>query len=516
MKILLSGPGTGKTSKIQEMIHQEYDDAENILVLSFTNATVNDLTESFKDWPNVSCYTLHSYALKINHLIDFHILDNEAELPIIKKIVDKIDIEYSELSRMLKFITFDDMIKKCVSFLNVNPAYGKENIGNLDLLIVDEFQDFNEDERALVYQIVNHSEESFILGDDDQSIYGFKDADPQGIIDLYNNESVEKISNENKCYRCPDKIVRYSSKLIQKNRTRIKKKWECSGKAGNIHFIQKISQEESAAYICDEIEKIISKDPTDSILILSPVGFYSELVTNELDEREIIYVDFWKKRIEIEQWMTIWWLHAIYSDNRFLNILFLSKFLSTYRKRKFLEIIKNSFNNNFDDTKIINDLFPIFTDSNIKFVKDIPLIDEFFDQPQNCEEIREMIDSNDISKSISNLSQTIRQNTEYENNGINIMSIHKSKGLQAKHVFIFGLVDGVLPNKTRGLETIEAQRRLLFVGMTRALENLYLVSTIQWEGKIVHKLDKSQFKYIYQKKIYYGRTSSFIEEMKDS
>lgn len=79
MKILLAGPGTGKTTRIKEIITTDYADAKSILVLSFTNATVRDLTSSFADHPNVECVTLHKYALKINHLKNRYILGGRSE-----------------------------------------------------------------------------------------------------------------------------------------------------------------------------------------------------------------------------------------------------------------------------------------------------------------------------------------------------------------------------------------------------------------------------------------------------
>ena len=93
------------------------------------------------------------------------------------------------------------------------------------------------------------------------------------------------------------------------------------------------------------------------------------------------------------------------------------------------------------------------------------------------------------------------------------MSIHKSKGLQADVVFINGLVNGVLPNEQEGIDTVEAQRRLLFVGITRAFRNLFLLSSVEWDGKYVNKVDKSQFSYSPQQKKYDARTSTFVDEM---
>ena len=97
------------------------------------------------------------------------------------------------------------------------------------------------------------------------------------------------------------------------------------------------------------------------------------------------------------------------------------------------------------------------------------------------------------------------------------MSIHKSKGLQAEYIFILGLVSGILPNETYGLDTIEAQRRLLFVGMSRALKELYIISNIYWKAEYVHKVDSKQFKYAHwikgPVKKYTGQISSFINEI---
>ncbi len=109
---------------------------------------------------------------------------------------------------------------------------------------------------------------------------------------------------------------------------------------------------------------------------------------------------------------------------------------------------------------------------------------------------------------------TAKSNKEFEQGKVNLMSIHKSKGLQADYVFITGLVSGILPNETKGIDTMEAQRRLLYVGMTRTLKSLHLISTVEWDGKDVHKVDISQFQYNFTKKKWRGKTSKFIEDIK--
>jgi len=515
MKILLAGPGTGKTSRVKENIKEFYPDAENILVLSFTNATVNDLISSFMDWPNVKCYTLHSYALKINHLPNLHILDNNDETELIKKYSKDLKINFNDLCLLLGCITFDDMIDKCIQFMQLNPVYAEHNIGNLDLLVVDEFQDFNEIERKLVYLISNYAGDTIVLGDDDQSIYGFKDADPSGIITLYNDNGTEKIENENICHRCPDVIVDYCKKLIQNNKNRVDKPWNISNKEGNIIFMQKLTQKGTDKYICNEIKRIKNIDDNSSILILSPVGFYVNELKEKLEEEEINYIDFWNRKLDKDVLTKIWWLRAIYTDKKVLNLMFLGKELSYPKRKKLKDELSKYIHSDFDQDKLINsinnlNLFPLPFN---QYLVTPPPISQFILSHPEYSELWELINELNINDSLKDLVKNINPNIEFEKGEVNIMSIHKSKGLEADYVFITCLVDGILPNKIRGIDSIESQRRLLFVGMTRAKKSLYMMSTVEWEGKFVHRVDKSQFKYNYRKKVYNGKTSKFIEEM---
>ena len=125
----------------------------------------------------------------------------------------------------------------------------------------------------------------------------------------------------------------------------------------------------------------------------------------------------------------------------------------------------------------------------------------------------EFLDEENLDGSLDGLILSLTPDQRFASDAVNVMSIHKSKGLQASVVFISGLVDGILPNSDRGLNTIEAQRRLLFVGMSRARDELHLLSTVEWDGKYVNKVDKSQFTYDFRSKCYKGRSSKFIGEL---
>jgi DNA helicase II / ATP-dependent DNA helicase PcrA len=517
MKLLLAGPGTGKTTKIKSIIRDEFPNAERIRVLSFTQATVKDLTSSFSDNQNVFCSTLHGFALGLNHTPTKYILSDTRETQAIEKIAKRLDITFADACEQLNCITFDGMIAECVSFLRSNPVYAKDKVGSLDLLIVDEFQDFNPDEQALIMLISKLSTETIILGDDDQSIYGFKDADPDGIISLYHDNQIEKLQHENICYRCPDDIIDYCSRLLEKNKNRVKKVWKKNGKAGNVIVQQKLNQEQCDGFILDKIEEIRKTNDNAGILILSPVGFAVKSLREKLATAKTEVVDCWAETISSEILEKIWWLNAIFSNHKILSLIFIvsKSNLTDYRKNKLLKLFTSFIQKGQDETEVLQQLldFGYLNTSLLNCVLNEPDATIFFDQNTGFSILLEYIDLEDINVSVTRLTEKVRLTQEFDNDKINMMSIHKSKGLQADFVLITGLVQGILPNDTKGLDTIESQRRLLFVGMSRALKDLYLISTVEWSGQEVNKVDKSQFEYFYRTKGYRGRTSKFVDEM---
>ena len=149
-------------------------------------------------------------------------------------------------------------------------------IGDIELLIIDEFQDFNPTERELINLLSTHAKDSIILGDDDQCIYEFKDADTEGIINLFNDTAVENLIHHNTCYRCPDSIVDACSNLINVNQKRVPKEWKKSGKSGEVIFKQLRTQEESAKHGRSGNRKDKKFEPDASVMILSAVEFAVE------------------------------------------------------------------------------------------------------------------------------------------------------------------------------------------------------------------------------------------------
>jgi DNA helicase II / ATP-dependent DNA helicase PcrA len=513
VKILLAGPGTGKTTRVKDIIGTDYPEAERVLVLSFTNATVNDLTAAFAEDPRIQCLTLHKFALKISPLRDLYILDGREEEPNLRELAKAIEIGFSFLCERLGCITFDGMVSECLRFLRANPVYAEEKIGPLDILIVDEYQDFNPDERALVAEIARLAKDTVILGDDDQCIYGFKDADPDGIIQAFRDPSVDKLYHVNKCWRCPDDVVEHARNLIEHNAHRVAKAWEPTGRPGEFKSLQVRTQTDAIDHVASEIARVRQETAGATFLVLSPMGFCADGLTTALDEAGIPFVDFWNEPLTEDQYQLVWWLRAIYAERELLNLVLLRKTLTSHFRRKLKEVLKSAFATGEDEGDVIDSIKPMFDAKRAGLHDNPPSLTELVDQHPEFKEIASHLDPNALAESAAELLQKLVPTQACDWGCVNIMSIHKSKGLQADVVFILGLVEGILPNDSRGTDSIEAQRRLLFVGATRARTGLHLVSWLEWSGSCVHKVDKSKFDYQYAKKCYYGRASRFLTEM---
>lgn len=518
MRILLAGPGTGKTTKIKGIIDDEFGSAKRIIVLSFTNFTVNDLTTSFADpkYGNVECATLHKFALKLNHLKDYHIL-SQLESDYLSALSQKLSLDLATIYSILHCITFDAMISSCLAFIRTNPEYVKDTLGGVDLLLVDEFQDFNPDEQLLVLEIAKIASETIILGDDDQSIYGFKDAKPDGIIGIFNDPGVIKIAHENNCYRCPDCIVDHATELITRNQQRVQKTWNKTGKEGKVSFNQLRHLTDSDAAILTAIKTIKANNPESSILVLSRWKVIVNGLKQLLENENIQYVDCWFEDLDIELYKRIWWLNAIYGRSRMPFLIFLLKAHGSLTKAKALPDIEAGLKTGFDEDTLIQKIQSkkYLSEPFVGYLLNAPEINEFFANHPEFEELKEHIDLDNPKNTLGRLAKACSLNKDFQKGKINLMSIHKSKGLQADHVIINGLVAGILPNEATGFESIEAERRLLFVAITRTGEELHLFATMDWQGATLNQnmADKSQFNYRFWERLWRGQTSPFVGEM---
>jgi len=508
MKILLAGPGTGKTTNIKNII-QEKGSLDSVLVISFTNATVEDLKQSLTPigLSVENCMTLHKFAVKYNHDRSRHVLE-VMETDELSKIAKATDIGFNELCDFLSATTFDQMIGRFVAYAKSNPEYLKDKLSQYSVLIVDEYQDFNKNEQELIDLLVEIMSDTYILGDDDQCIYDFKDADNEKIISLHSDTSHEKIEHEHKCYRCPDVVVDSATKLIKKNTKRIDKKWEKTDKAGSLTQKQFLSNTNTADYILEEVKKILKGSADEKVLILSPVRFLVEDLTNSLDGSGIEYRNYFVAKVDPELIVKSWVLRTLFGKHKYLNLVLIGYNVLSSRK-KFYETIQKQYASGQSFDELFGVIASKMPDEGKKTYGgvDIALQDPYF---QGLADFFNNAEGDTEDAKLENLFVLVGENVEKQ---VSIMSIHKSKGLGAEHVFMIGLVEGIIPNRSKGNDTIESQRRLFYVGMTRAKQDLHLISSIDLEGKYVNTVNKDDFRFDFRSKLWKGKASRFIEEI---
>jgi len=506
MKILLAGPGTGKTTNIKEIITQNGGGIK-FLILSFTNATVNELQNKLKDSgiSEKNCMTLHKFAVKYNHDKSRHILLN-SEKEILMKISKETGIDFAKICDFFSCTTFEQMISRFVDFARSNPLYLQERLAGYDSLIVDEYQDFNPFEQPLIDILIEKIKTSYVLGDDDQCIYDFKDASSDKIISFYQDPANDKIPHKNICYRCPDKVVEHTTNLIKENKKRVDKDWLKNGNAGEVKHYQLRTLDEVAEVVYSEVIKISN----ESILILTPLKFVAEPLIKKFIDKDLKFANYFTNKKPSDLLVKIWEVRSIFGRFRYLNLIFLG-YLRLSPRKKLYELLKKHFDNgeDYDELfKLLQEKLPDAIKNNQKGLEEF-LSDSYPD-------IKNLFDSAKGTTSDDKLENIFREE-EVEDTNIKIMSIHKSKGLDADYVFMIGLNEGIIPNKKEGNDSIEAQRRLFFVGATRPKKQLYLFSNMYVEGKYINAnvLNKKEdFRYDIRSKMYKGKTSRFVIELK--
>ena len=234
---------------------------------------------------------------------------------------------------------------------------------------------------------------------------------------------------------------------------------------------------------------------------------------NKLEARQIEYNDCLNVKHDKKIVEQIWWMNAIFGKKKLLHTILLSK--RHFSKPKLIKAMRINFEAKFTEEGLLEEILQCkYLDQPLaSYILQPPSLADFFEAHQDFAYLQEHIDHNNVEKSVSKLLSKIYPKPEFQKGKINFMSIHKSKGLQSEYVFITGLVTGILPNKNKGVDSIEAQRRLLFVGMTRALKELDLISPILWDTKQVHTVDKSQFKFDHRSRKMRGKASSFLEKL---
>lgn len=492
-KLIVAGPGTGKTHFFRTLISKLGGDKKEHLVLTFINELEKELEKDLGDIAHVS--TFHGYCrflLKSEDSLRAGLNANFEYYPPLFKVI-KSDWEISKSTEapdfidLMRSITLDERMEFFIKRGNHYNAVGFEDSifrVHLSLLgeakfektytqiIVDEYQDFNQLEVDVLAQYIEHNP-ALIVGDDDQALYCvLRGSDPTFIRDLHKAGKFEIFSLPF-CLRCPKSVITVFKSILENAKakgylkSRIDKRFDffppIKGKDSeiypNVKLIKTTIQQKKPVcnyfgrYILQEIQKIPKEEIKEShekgfptILIIGPTHFLKSITP--LFDQEGYGYEIRDKHHEVE-----------------IDLIDAIRMLKRDREselgwRIILEIYKQ---------KVSKEVLSKIMKDEVKIIDSLPkeIIDGISKKIESFTEITEA----DEKKIEIDLSKPRIKLTTYEG----------AKGLSAQQVFIVGFQNGSLPFNPKSISDIEICK--LLVALTRARKQCHILTTRNFGGK---------------------------------
>lgn len=574
--LVVAGPGSGKTRVISHrlinLVLNENISPKKVLAISFTKASSTEMKNRTISLSNdhrmsrISFGTFHSVFFRILRYFEGYdlnsLIDDKTKLMTIKNIMKTLNIEdadnndvigdvineisyvknelmnprdfksnvveiddfeklynmYENIKYDINKIDFDDMLIKTYELL-------KRDINALNMvrdkykfILVDEFQDINKVQFEVMKLICNPDNNIFVVGDEDQSIYGFRGARPDFLIEFekYFGKSEKIVLDSN--YRSYSEILEVSNKLIEKNKNRYEKVIISKlGSGGNVKYISAKDSDDEANIIINEIVRDVEnrKANYNDYAIIYRNNIQSRAFVDILIDRRINFsvkdvpvtiYDHWACRdlisylkIGIEKSSNEDWVRIINKPFRYISRDSINKvkndedFLFALINKCDLHKKQVETLEDLDiDMNYIKGLSPEYAISYIRETLDYDryILDYCTNKKIKVKDIMNiLIDFSDSAKNyktteeflnhIEEVKLEISKKDKYDSNGIMLTTMHSAKGLEFKYVYIVGVDEKTIPysdEKERDpveLEKhIEEERRLLYVGITRAKQNV--------------------------------------------
>ena len=588
--LVLAGAGSGKTRVLTERIIKLIDDGVspyNILAITFTNKAAKEMRvrvqNKIGDVANsIFIGTFHSFGLRIlrenydaiGYSSNITILDTDDTKSLIKRILkensfdpadydikhiiskissakndgisplefsklflnehDKvIGLVYEKYLKLLKennSVDFDDLLLKPVEIFKKRKDILEKYQERFRYILVDEYQDTNSIQYELCKMLAKKYNNIFVVGDANQSIYSWRNADYRNILNFekdYKNAHVVLLEEN---YRSTNTILKAANSVIKNNNEGTKLNlWTSIGDGEKVEYIRVEDEIKESSFVINKIKELVSEGYSYSdFAVLYRTNAQSRTVEEAFVRNNIPYniigSYYFYNRKEIKD--LIAYLNLIYNTNDSVS---LERVINTPKRgigTKTIDNIRKKANMNdislFDAIdsgkelefkKLILELIEDSKTMNLSdLIEDVLVktglrreyeLDKSIESDTKVENLNEFkslavnFEDNgiyDLSTFLENI-MLVSDKGQYaeDDNNVNIMTLHSAKGLEFNIVFILGMEEGIFPH-SRSFESakeLEEERRLCYVGITRAKKKLYLLSA--------------------RTRTLYGRTSGTIE-----
>jgi len=572
--LVIAGAGSGKTkvltTRIANLISSGIK-SSNILAITFTNKAANEMRQRVENLIGTHYAfvgTFHSFGLRIikenydilNLSKNFTIIDTEDVSSIIKKILKdmaldpkdyspafirnkisfiknnmlsdaeiekfltmpaekvaaKVYWEYEKILKRNNTIDFDDLLKKPVESFTHHSDILEHYQEKYPYILIDEYQDTNEVQYKMVKLLSKKYHNLFVVGDPSQSIYAFRGANFQNILNFEKDYADCKVIKLPQNYRSTQTILSAANDVIKHNSQR--KDIDLFSELGQgvkIKYVRSFNDEAEVSRVASEIQDLINHGyQKKDIAVFYRTNAQSRGIEDKMVKENIPYKVYgsyyFYKRKEIKDLLAYLKLIANHDDDISL------KRVINEPKRKIgektienLENLANVSNCSIFDvidsgkelefknlileltrlseelslTELIDKILELTKikelyekEKTLESDLRIENLMEFKSVTENFEKVTGSVNLNDFLEEVSLVADA----AEYtkDSDAVTLMTIHSAKGLEFKVVFIIGLEENILPHSNSIYEEggLEEERRLMYVAITRAKERLYLLN----------------------------------------
>jgi len=461
-----------------------------------------------------------------NKMMDSKELESKAKT-ILEKTVAKIYKEYQKNLKLNDALDFDDLLTFPLEIFKKKPSVLKKYQKRWKYILVDEYQDTNRAQFQFLTSLAGAHENICVVGDDDQSIYGWRGADVSNILDFEKTFSSCKVFKLEKNYRSTQEILNAATAVVMHNDNRASKNLVAANGSGEtLGLLETIDEQEEASAVVSSIEKEIklNKRTFNKFSVLYRTNAQSRALEESFIRQGIPYniigsVRFYERkevknviaylRLVVNLKDTISLRRIINFPARGIGAKTIDKCVEQAKKDKieFIDVLKNP--NDMEIRGKQADALFKFYNIIIKYhdlrkklsaselarslVEEIGILAHFKeskepDAKDRFDNVAELLTSieefsvrnpdSELSTFLENVSlQTDIDNWNDTENRVTLMTIHSSKGLEFPVVFIAGMDEGLFP-LFRSLDDkseLEEERRLFYVALTRAEEKVYLL-----------------------------------------
>lgn len=587
--MVLAPPGSGKTLIVTErtryLIEESGVRPDQILVITFTRYAAREMKERFerltagKNYP-VTFGTFHSIfygILKCAYGIGANNLMSEKESSVLlQEVLDKTDIEstpevedeeelvrellrevgmvknglchlkdfhskyltqdefaevfrsYEHQKKELKKFDFDDMLVQCYALFRKKPEILQGWQKRFKYILIDEFQDINRVQYEVIRMLAAPRYNLFVVGDDDQSIYGFRGAKPELMLYMKQEFPSLRTISLTVNYRSTEFITGAAARVILHNDTRFYKRVQSfRGRGQNVHVQEVLDEQEEAQYVTEEIQKKLDQGiKPGEIAVLFRAAVQARMISEILSEHRIPF--------EMRDYVTNFYRHFIVKDMMAYLQLAAGKrdrsLFLTICNRPLRYLARNSMENrqvNFEDLRKFYcdkdwmlDIIDQF-DVDVRMMKNMAPYaaiqyirkkigyDDFLKEYAEKHQIswKQLMD---VMAELEERSKNFKSYDEWEihiakytqeleeqqakarkikgerENKVQLMTIHSAKGLEFEDVFVIHANEGEIPHqKAEKKDEIEEERRLFYVALTRAKNNLCISYITQKNGNSI-------------------------------